>query len=399
MRHFVCYALFLATFISPARSQPTPADATEARREVVEIRHAADKLIATGNPDDAAKAAALLEKASEIEQVQSNAQRMSIESQKLQQDLSQSGRTSWKDLVASLVPLLSTFVLAGTLIFQIAQSRKAEREKRAENAAKAKAEEQKRFMDTLKDIQISEKISIAAALINTFQHGPFKTEIRDMAVTLLLNRETFDDFQALFMAVMNPLTYDQLPHMRRVCMSVDASYYLLSTPIWDDTINDNNLAKLSPADRKSFDLYNQEQVFLSKKLSELLHTPPPANVDVDLSQLVLRDFDLSGVDLGTANIAATNWSYVNVDDCDMGRITQFGNSTFRTTVWWHAARISPPLLDYLQQHYPYSPQMDYMAKRPLTHEDYDACLAKLKAGGSKTGGSRGWGGAIPATQT
>ncbi len=389
-----CALLFLAAL---AWAQ-TAADqgGSSVRHEATEIRAAADKLIASGSPDDVAKGAALLEKAAALEQQASNAERQAMEIEKLKRDLDDSQRGHWRDALVSLIPLASTVILAGTLIFQISQARAERKEKREEQAAEARQKEQQRFMDALKEIQTSEKISTAAAIINTFQEEPYRSQVLDMAVKLLLMRESMEEFQTLYMAVMNPLTYDQLPQMQRLCKEVDKSYFTIATPIWNEDTSSTDETKLNHADRKVFELYSQEQLFLSNRLAGLLRTPPPAGMIVDLSQLNLREMDLSGVDLGTANISATNWTYVKLDGCDMSRITEFDNCLMRSTAWWHAARISKPLLDWLSKTCAYSAKQQYNTRLPVGAEEYTACVAKLEAGGSDVGGSRAWGSTSPA---
>ena len=171
MKPYILCALLVLGALAWAQTAGDGAEST-VRREAAEIRAAADKLIASGATDDVAKGTALLEKAVELEQQDSNAQKQSLEIAKLKRDLDDSQESHWKDALVSLIPLASTVILAGTLIFQISQARTERKEKREEQAAEAKQKEQQRFMDALKEIQTSEKISTAAALINTFREEP-----------------------------------------------------------------------------------------------------------------------------------------------------------------------------------------------------------------------------------
>jgi hypothetical protein len=213
-----------------------------------------------------------------------------------------------------------------------------------------------------------------------------------MAVGLLLSRKTMDEFQTLYMDVMNPLTYDKMPQMRRLCKSVDTAYFAVATPVWNTDTHSTEDAKLSDKDRKLFNLYRDQQLFLSSKLGALIRNRAPNEEQLDLSQLVLREIDLSGVDLGSPNVTATNWGYVNLDGCDMSGVTSFENSQMNATAWWHAARVSGPFLEFLVKEVPYVPQ-EYNTKLPVGPEEYAACVAKLRAGGSEVGGSRAWGSA------
>ncbi len=389
MRRFGFLSLVLWVGLGVAAfSQGLANQSDTTKQERMAIRAAANKLISSGNPDDVAKGTALLEKANELEQQESNAEKLALDREKLKRDLDDAEHNHWRDALVSFIPLASTIILAATLIFQISKDREERKEKRAEQVVEAKQKEQQRYMDTLKEIQTSEKISTAAALINTFNDEPFRTQARDLAVTLLLMRKNFDDFEAMYMAVMNPLTYDKMPQMWRLCKAVDGAYFTIATPIWNDSTASSDVSKLKEKDHKLFDLYSQEQVFLSNKLAELLHIAPPPGVKVDLSQLNLRNIDLSGVDLGDANIAATNWNFVNVDGCDMSKVTEFENCWMWTTAWWHAAKISQPLLQRLTEHCPYSPTDRYNTKSPVGPEEYRDCLAKLAAGGSDSATGR-----------
>jgi hypothetical protein len=178
-----------------------------------------------------------------------------------------------------------------------------------------------------------------------------------------------------------------LPQMAKLCRAVDASYYHVSGPVWNEKTLRSEVERLSPEDHARFDLYFSEQGFLSQKLAALFRTPAPAGVPVDLSNLCLRDVDVSGFDLGAVNISAASWNFVGIDDCDMSRIVEFDGCRMRWTAWWHASKISRPLLEHLKKNYPFSPGLDYNTKRPLNADDYAACVAKLEAGGSHTGGS------------
>ena len=355
MRRLVWCLVLLVVFGAVGWAQSvSESSGAAAKREAAQIRATADKLIASGSPDDVAKGAALLEKAAALEQQEANADKLAMERQKLKLDLDAAGQSHWLTALVSYIPLATTVILAGTFIFQIRkasleeagkrQDREIEADERKVEAAEKKEE---RFMDVMKEIQASEHVSTAATLINMFQEEPYKTRVLDMSVKLLLSRETMDDFQTLYMEVMNPLTYDKMPQMRRLCKSVDASYFAVSTPAWNPKTYSTDETKLSDKNRALYYLYRDEQLFLSSKLGALLRNRAATDVQLDLSQLVLREIDLSGVDLGSPNLASTNWGYVNVDGCDMSGVTAFENCQMNATAWWHAAKMSKPFLDHL----------------------------------------------------
>src|SRR5579862_7497263 len=390
------FPLLIVVCASAVAQSGSSVDDAQIRRQTAEIRATADKLISSGVPDDVAKGTALLQKALELEQMQTSAEKLALEREKLKRDLEESQQSHWKDLLVTFIPLASTIILAGTLIFQIAQASAERSEKRLEAAeedlrkteerkqareqseTEARQKEKVRFMDALRDLWASEKISTAAALINTFRDEPYRSWVMNTAITILLSRKTLDEFTAVYMDVMNPLTYEDLPRMSQLCKEVDQAYFDIATPVWNEQTQSPDVNKLSHEDRKRFELHSSQQTFLSQKLAGLLHKPAPAGVVVDLSGLCLRDMQLSGVDLGAANISGTNWSYVNADDCDMSRITEFSDCMLRWTAWWHASRISGPLLEYLEKNYAYIPGQQYNTKSPVNAEEYAASVVRLK---------------------
>lgn len=394
--YFVCPLLIVVCASAVGQSASGGDDAT-VRRQSTEIRATAEKLISSGVPDDVIKGTALLQKALELEQMQTSAEKLALEREKLKRDLEESQRSHWKDLLVTLIPLASTIILAGTLIFQIAQATAERNEKRLEAAeedrrkdeerkqareqseTEARQKEKLRFMDALRDLWASEKVSTAAALINTFRDEPYRSWVMNTAMTILLSRKTLDEFTAVYMDVMNPLTYEDLPRMSQLCKEVDQAYFDIATPVWNEKTQSADVSKLSPEDRKRFELHSSQQKFLSQKLAGLLHKPAPASVAVDLSGLCLRDMQLSGVDMAAANISGTNWSFVNADDCDMSHVTEFSDCMMGWTAWWHASRINKPLLEHLEKNYPYVPGQNYNTKSPVNPEEYAASVARLKA--------------------
>src|ERR1035437_5569338 len=149
------------------------------------IRERAIKLLDSNDPDILCKAAELLKTASDIEQQQLNTSKLDADRRKVEQDLLEP-RSHLKDTLAAITPLLTTTILAGTLIFQIYQNHHADIEKRAETAHQSQLAEQARFADALKVLQSSEHISPVATLLNTFTVEPQRSEARQMALKLLL---------------------------------------------------------------------------------------------------------------------------------------------------------------------------------------------------------------------
>jgi hypothetical protein len=362
--------------------------------DVAAIRAEASALIARGNPEDVTKGSALLQKALELEQLHANVDKLSLEQEKLRQDL-ESQKSGWKEALVTLGPIFTTVILAGTLIFQIWQARSERREKSREvhdenerkalerkdaREAEERQKEKLRFMDALRDIWTSEKVSTTSALISTFHDEPYRSWVMNTAISILLSRSSMEEFTATFMDVMNPIQYADLPYMATLCKEVDRSYFQVSSPIWNPTLHRTEPDKLTEENRKRYYLLDAQQIFLSQKLASFLRKPPAAGATtIDLSEMCLREADVSGADLGAMNLTGANWNYLNVEDCDFSGVTKFGGMAITFTAWWHAKQISKELLDYLTKNYPYMPgeKENYNSKRTLSQDDYRAQVSRL----------------------
>src|SRR5215469_12904795 len=154
MRRAAYFSLILLACLSAsAFAQGSAGRSDSTQQERAAIRAAANKLIASDNPDDVSKGAALLEKANELEQQEASAEKLALEREKLQRDMEGAERNHLRDALVSFIPLATTIILAGTLIFQISKDRAERKEKREEQVAESKQKEQQRYMDTIKEIQ------------------------------------------------------------------------------------------------------------------------------------------------------------------------------------------------------------------------------------------------------
>jgi hypothetical protein len=145
MRRLVWCAVLLvgSGALGWAQSAGTGDDAA-ARREAAQIRTTAERLIASGSPDDVAKGAALLEKAEALDQREANADKLAMERQKLKLDLKAADQSHWLTALVSFIPLATTVILAGTLIFQIRRAAVEQAGKQEERKIDAKERELRR---------------------------------------------------------------------------------------------------------------------------------------------------------------------------------------------------------------------------------------------------------------
>jgi Pentapeptide repeats (8 copies) len=348
------------------------------------LRERALKLLESDAPDAVSQAAELLKTASDIEQQQANISKLEADRKKVEQDLRES-RNRWKEILTAFGPLFTTAVLAGTLIFQIYQAQQtnkealiADEQKRAETMRQAQETEQTRFTEALKIIQSSENISPAATLLNTFTQEPQKSEARKMAMKLLLRAQSIGEFEDLFSSVLDPIIAADLPTLVQLNRSVTSRYSPLVLEAHNTGYKEDT-SKMDHATRALYDLLASELYFLSQKMALLLQGPRQNGLELDLSYVTIDQVDMKGADLSSANLRSSSFAWVNLDGCDLSRITNFQSDMFISTAWWHAAHISRPLLAYLEASAPYRESFKYPNEIRVGAEEYETNLARLKA--------------------
>jgi hypothetical protein len=382
---FFGWSLFSLSQTATAAGAKTTADA-ETDRQVAAIREAASRLIASGTPEDVAKGAALLEKASEIEQVRLAGRKSEVEKEKLLKDMNDSNG-SWKGAAEILTPFITTIVLAGTLCLNMWQARVAAREKREDAKTQADKDEKARFTDVVEMIVKMEHISQASTLISSFTTEPYKTLGRGIAMTLLRNAKSMPDFENLFTSVMDPGSPEYVGMLLPICRSVREQLGPLASAGWDYKDGVFNRAGLPPDKVDTYDLLVKQDHFLSERLAAVLKGPRKAGEVLDLRSIGMTDCEIRGADLRRTILTSVVWTWVDVDDVDFGGITEFYDSWFWNTAWWRAARIEAGFLDHLQRNYPYVEGREYKSRAPVSRAEYEEKVAALRRDATAASGS------------
>jgi hypothetical protein len=289
-------------------------------------------------------------------------------------------------MITTAGPLLTTAVLAGTLVFQIYQAQqtarethRADEEKRQEVVRLAQAAEQARFTDALKLIQTSERIWPAATLLNTFTQEPQRTEARRMAVNLLLRVDSMEEFRDLFSSVFEPIAPADLPTILDLNRDVASKYTPLGLIAYAKGSREDT-AKMDQTTKRLYEQLGDELAFLTQKATAILQDPKADVGDLDLRSTMIYQADMRGVNFRHANLTSASFNQVNLDGCDLGEVTEFQFSIFRYSPWWHAARISKPMLDYLEETAPYSEEtFGRWSPNPVSATDYATNLQRLKS--------------------
>ena len=361
MRPFVS-VLLRATLIAAtaplAHAQsPTPAPPPATSQQ---LRENAAQLLQSHDPDNAAKAAELLQKASQIDLNEAQTRHLDT--------------SIW----TTLAPVLTTLILAGTLLFNIYQARVSDQEKRVETQRQEAQAEKKRYADALELLQKSTSVSPAAALINSFPDEPFRSDIRSVGRTVLLNTKSVSEFRDLFNILYSPVTIDNLAGAKEILRTVNGAVSPLIDKTWLNPGTD--MTKLTPDERARFDLLTDERTFVGEKIAAFIRQTPAGPPEMlDLRGLGFDNCDLSGADLRGARISNSSWNFVNLDGCDLRGITEFSQCWLYFTAWWHAGHIDKPLLDYFKSNQPFYPDMNVNTRQPTSAKEYAENIARLEA--------------------
>jgi uncharacterized protein YjbI with pentapeptide repeats len=381
-RSLLAFLLLLSFACAPqALSQTTDSQLV---KESDQVRTSARKLLATGSPEDAVKAADLLDKASELDARDAATLKAKAETQKLLQPWG--AESGWKVLV-DLTPFLSFVIVALGFVFNSYQTRVADKEKREEAIRQQKADEEKaareqraaeekRWSDAITIIQKTEDFSPAAAILSTFLTGSYAKLARETAASVMLTAKKFDNFSDLFNTFVEPVKWENLDQVLGLLRSVSITVTPLLNKAW---VNDAwDFSSLTPAELDSYNLLTQERTFLGAKVAAVLRQPRPSLDPIDLSGIGLSLINLAGADLRNS-IAPFTWNRVNLDGADLRGMTNVENTWVYNTAWWHAGHIDGPFLKLLIQRYPYKAGQLSNTPRGISAEDYETNVARLKA--------------------
>jgi hypothetical protein len=363
-----------------------PATAADAER----LRTIARDLLA--RPTDAAsvdRAAQLLQRASEIENQQAQAAKFLTEDQKLKQDLSQSRLLP---LLASVTPLLTTVLLAGTLLLQSNQYKRqrlldAEAAQRQVEAAQRQIDEaeDKRWTEAIKVLSDDHQLSPAGVLLATFsQSRRFGDRARDLALQLLTTSKSIEEFSSCLANLFEPVNWTNLKWILAADRSILVTYRRLDAKTFLDSKGSWDMSALTGEEHAAYYLAIDQIQALSAKVGTLLKSPRPDDQKpLDLNGTNFWRSDWKGADLSGADLTNCYLERVDLDGANLSAITRFEDATFDHCAWWKAAKVSAPFLDHLLQSRPFKDGESYgSGSKPVARPDYEASLGKLKQASS-----------------
>jgi hypothetical protein len=305
------------------------------------------------------------------------------DAEKSEVEADNTGRLSRSENIRFWLPLLgtlvSTFALVGTLIFQIHQLTVNSRLQREAN-------EGIELRDVLQTAAFPPELSAMASetrLKSMLSLPDYPQRSRDLAVLFLSATSEPVLFSFLFKEVVKTTDKDNLPDLVRLSYLLNTEYYrtndrlnvLKSAPPPTPGSRSGATQSGSPPFAPPFPSQSRRNAGLSllemspeqlQKILDSLSTEisevGSAIVDflrksrqdnLDLSNVAFYSNDLSGLDLGAANLTNADIEYSDLKGVDLQHVTAFDGSKWDYVAWWRAAKINPALLDYLIANYGY----------------------------------------------
>jgi hypothetical protein len=353
------------------------------------IKSIASALIDSEDVESVTAGAQLFQYASEIQNKRAQTKKIAEEIK----DSTRSRKTKdLKEYIALLAPIVTTVVLAGTLLLQSYQFQRTERDKDMDiqrqrkdafDQAKRQAEaaEDTSWADSLKLLTTTEKLSPAAVLLRRYANSPrYAAEARITTERLLLLRAGEPEaFHNLFGSVFVPVKWENLAQV----VEIDSQLYQQETPLlakaWDQKTGRLNWTKLNLKDKNQYDSLESELKFISEQIALLLKQQRPPGERLELRSTAIWNTDLQGADLSGADITGANFANVDLTGANLSGITKYDLAFFPNTAWWDCGKVSHELRQYLEANYPFDPIQTYASGRQFTKLEYETALKRLLA--------------------
>lgn len=326
--------------------------------ELEAIRKCARDIVADpdAGSDAIVSASQLLRNAEEIEHRRAQTKQM-------REDLPESRLLQYMNLLA---PVVTVLVLATTLIFQERDRANDQKDAQRDKTENRENEQWDRAIRAAADKQ--EDRTAAIVLLRGIEESTsrYSAPASKLVVSVLRGAKTFDEFQALFSAEFAP------PGQQDVDRILD-----VDRAIHQEWVN-RKKGDLRFADSNDEHMVIQELSFICTQAHPLLQKRPP-NKFFDLSFVAFFDCSLSDVDLTKANLEGFTTARVTMNGARLDGVTQYKDSYWRDSEWWHVGSISPELGQYLCAEAPltFRPENHYGTGAVPSPQDYQGALMKL----------------------
>jgi hypothetical protein len=324
--------------------------------------------------------AAFIKTLDEIENGRASTSKVLLEKEEILKKQTEAAYNRKRDLLTVFTPLLTTLILAGTLAFQFLSSQRTETARQADLLRQDSLAEDSRFLEVEKFAGTSEKLSTATTLLKTFTSDRYREKVQDQLSSLVFAKRNIEgEFDQSFSAVYTPSAWNDLRPIIQINRELVEDADPLGRKGWPEGSSSFDSARLSPQEDEKYERLLREIGFTNQTIVILLKSRTGVQSPPDLTDVGLGNADLSGCNLTGAVIQEANFSNAVLDNADLSGITQFERSVFASSPWWHARKVSPELLKYLLEYFPFRPDgVGYPITHPMiSPRDYKDSLSRL----------------------
>ena len=351
--------------------------------ELDKLRAAAALQLSNARTPEAIEAGGrILAQVTEIEKLAADAEKARAEKQKLELESSSSSQRTLSEerrhIATLLAPLLTTVVLAGTLVLQTYTAITTERDKQVEQQRQREAAEDASWGDTLKSLSGEIKgISPGSLSLNRFFASPRYSQLAKQAsISVLLQTNDEGQFKQLFAATFGVVSWanlDEILGLDRQMLSKNTQFLTTAYKKLDSD------PSLSPDEQARFDFFYESTSFICLQIAPALRSPRSANFQLDVTYVAINKCDLFDADFSGAKLNGFNPSNVRFDRADFSGASGYDNVSWAGNVWWRARKIDAGMLDYLKKNFPYDPKRTYWNESSSLQQDYDDNVRRLSS--------------------
>lgn len=306
--------------------------------------------------------------------------KLKIETENLKRNRSSESARFWIPVFA---PVVGSFAVVATLIFQIVQFN--QNAKQARSAAQST-----QFREALQAFEATAppgaKEALAESRLKSFLDSPeFESQVRPSFVSALAGIADPSDFERLFKKLFPAITHDSLPELVQVSGTQLA--------ILKDMLDQQTSAKKALDDAKQeyektaaqagidridndLDRFNAALAIVSDAIAKVMRERSTDGTD-DLSFAELFRADFHDVNFSGVDIQGAWFESCNLAGADLSRVRSFDGASWGGTQWWLAKSIRPELLASLRDGpFKFNPERHY-AGPPIDEATYQARLTAL----------------------
>jgi hypothetical protein len=339
------------------------------------IAAAASLLSSAKSTEEVEAAGRIVQQVSEIEQKIAEAEKNRVERDDLKVEKSTSAQRIRSDerkhFAALLAPLLTTGILAGTLILQTYQAVTTETDRRIEQQQAADAAEDIRWGETLKALAgETQGISPGALRFVTFVNSKrYGALARQTAQSVLVESKNIDQFKQLFGVTYGAVNWNDLPSVLDLDRRMGERYDTVIRKYF-------NNQPLSPEEAVEDAFYNGFVSYMCDEIAALLRTPRPTGRKLDLSYVGVTGCSFSGADMRDADLNGFDPTAVDFSNVDFTGAKNYTTAVWAGNIWWHARKMNPEMARFLKEHFPFDPNANYGSGH-VSKEDYDEAIKRI----------------------